>query len=141
MTIDYYRLRTDGLPDFGVPLNINAKVPWPETGLPRDLWYGNAMRDFIKNESDILTTTVELKLSDAAKVTSRTRVGTNSSDYIASGPTGTNGPNVTMNNPQNRPVAPHDHQHERIALSQPGFDLTRDSGNRSADLVRARHRI
>ena len=37
VTIDYYRLRTDGLPDFGVPLNINAKVPWPETGLPRDL--------------------------------------------------------------------------------------------------------
>lgn len=100
VTVDYYRLRTDGLPDFGVPLNINAKVPWAETGLSRDLWFGNAMRDFMKNESDILTTAVELKLSDAAKVTSRTRVGTNSTDYVASGPTGTNGPNVTMNNPQ-----------------------------------------
>ena len=50
VTLDYYRLRTDGTPDFGVPANPVTKLPWTESGLPRDTWFGNAMRDFVKND-------------------------------------------------------------------------------------------
>ena len=63
VTLDYYRYRTDGIPDFGVPLNTSAKLPWTETGLPHGTWYGNADRDFMKNKQDVVTATVEAKLS------------------------------------------------------------------------------
>jgi catecholate siderophore receptor len=42
-TIDYYRLRTDGVPDFGVPFDPRTRLPVTETaGVPRDTWYGDA---------------------------------------------------------------------------------------------------
>jgi catecholate siderophore receptor len=104
VTLDYYRLRTDGVPDFGVPANPVTKRPWTESGLPRDTWYGNAMRDFMKNESDIATATIEAKLVPGVTLTSRTRVGRNVTDYIATAP-GQNLANfdlglVSIGNPQ-----------------------------------------
>ena len=86
VTLDYYRLRSDGIPDWGVPINIETKVPWTESGVPRSNWYGNLARDFIKNESDVVTATIEAKIADNVKLTSRTRWGRNVSDYIASLP-------------------------------------------------------
>jgi catecholate siderophore receptor len=86
LTIDYYRLRTDGIPDWGVPINRNTTVPWTESGVPRDTWYGNINRDFIKNQADAVTATVEAKLAPNVKLTSRTRYSHNVADYIASLP-------------------------------------------------------
>jgi catecholate siderophore receptor len=86
VTLDYYRYRTDGIPDFGVPLNKVTGLPWTESGVPRSNWYGDADRDFMKNEQDVVTATVEAKLSDSAKLTNRTRYGKTVVDYIATGP-------------------------------------------------------
>src|SRR5262245_18863945 len=92
-TIDYYRLRTDGVPDFGVPFDPRTRLPVPETGgVPRHTWYGDARpgRDFMKNEADIVTGTAEWKVTDGVKVTSKTRLGRTTVDYLASSPEGTN---------------------------------------------------
>ena len=86
LTLDYYRLRSDGLPDWGVPINRDTKVPFTENGLSRDTWYGNKNRDFISNESDIGTATIEAKLTDGVTLTNITRYGVNSSAYLASAP-------------------------------------------------------
>jgi catecholate siderophore receptor len=86
-TIDYYRYRTDGVPDFGVPFDPRTLLPVTETaGVPRTTWYGDARpgRDFMKNEADIVTGTAEWKVSDDVKVTSKTRVGRTTVDYLAS---------------------------------------------------------
>ncbi|MBA2126678.1 TonB-dependent siderophore receptor [Hyphomicrobium methylovorum] len=86
VTLDYYRLRTDGLPDWGVPVSRTAKVPFTELGLDRSTWYGNLSRDFTRNESDVGTSTIVAKLADNIKLTNITRFGTNTSAYVASAP-------------------------------------------------------
>jgi len=85
--IDYYRLRTDGMPDFGVPFDPRTRLPVTETaGVPRHTWYGEARpgRDFMQNEAEIVTGTAEWKVTDSIKVTSKTRVGRTTVDYLAS---------------------------------------------------------
>jgi catecholate siderophore receptor len=58
--LDYYRLRTDGLPDWGVPFDPRSKLPVTETaGVNRDTWYGNPNRDYTKNDVDVYTATAE----------------------------------------------------------------------------------
>ena len=92
-TLDYYRFRIDGVPDFGVPFDPRTRLPVTETaGVPRDTWYGEARpgRDFMKNEADILTGTAEWKVTDGDKLTNKTRVGRTTVDYLASSPEGTN---------------------------------------------------
>ena len=92
-TLDYYRFRTDGVPDFGVPFDPRTRLPVTETaGVPRDTWYGGARpgRDFMKNEADIVTGTAEWKVTDGVKLTNKTRVGRTTVDYLASSPEGTN---------------------------------------------------
>jgi catecholate siderophore receptor len=87
ITLDYYRYRTDGVPDWGVPFDPRTKLPVTETaGVARTTWYGNANpgRDFMKNEADIVTGTAEWKLSDNAKLTSKMRWGQTLVNYLAS---------------------------------------------------------
>jgi len=102
LTVDYYRFRSDGTPDWGVPINPATKLPWTESGVGRDTWYGNALRDFIKNDSDVVTAKAEIKLADNVKLTSRTRYGINVADYIASFPQDPNAADgvVNVGNPQ-----------------------------------------
>ncbi|HWE21510.1 MAG TPA: TonB-dependent siderophore receptor [Hyphomicrobiaceae bacterium] len=97
VTLDYYRYRTDGIPDWGIPLNTTTHMPWTESGLPRENWYGNINRDFIKNSQDIVTATVEARLSENVTLTSRTRAGETVIDYIASGPGGVPETATTLN--------------------------------------------
>lgn len=102
LTLDYYRYRTDGIPDFGVPLNKATLQPWPESGVPRSNWYGNADRDFMKNEQDIFTATAEVRLSENAKLTNRTRVGSTLVDYIATAPNAVDGAGQVSTGSPNR---------------------------------------
>jgi len=98
-TIDYYRLRSDGVPDFGVPFDPRTRQPVTETaGVSRDTWYGDARpgRDFMKNEADIVTGTAEWKVTDGVKVTSKTRVGRTTVDYLASSTEETSISNATL---------------------------------------------
>lgn len=99
-TVDYYRYRSNGLPDWGVPINTNTKAPWTESGLARDTWFGNALRDFIRNDLDIVTGTAEWKIAPNAKLMSRTRYGETISQYIASAPNATGTTTLTVGNPQ-----------------------------------------
>jgi catecholate siderophore receptor len=91
ITLDYYRLRTDGIPDWGVPVSRDQKVPFTELGVDRSNWYGDLDRDFMKNDSDIGTATIEAKLTDNITLTNVTRIGTNTTDYVASTPRPTDG--------------------------------------------------
>lgn len=86
LTVDYYRFRSDGTPDWGVPINPATKKPWTESGVDRDTWYGNALRDFIKTDSDTVTARAELKIAPGVAYNARTRYGVNVADYIASFP-------------------------------------------------------
>lgn len=102
LTVDYYRFRSNGIPDWGVPINTATKKPWTESGVDRDTWYGNALRDFIKNDSDTVTARAELKLAPGVTYNSRTRYGVNVADYIASFPQDPNPADgvVNVGNPQ-----------------------------------------
>ena len=126
ITLDYYRYRTDGIPDFGVPLNTTQKLPWTEFGLPRTTWFGNAGRDFMKNAQDVFTVTLEAKLSENAKLTSKTRIGKTTVDYLASGPNGVAEPataatTVNVGNP-NR------YQEAELFVNQTDLTLKFDTG-------------
>jgi len=114
VTIDYYRYRTDGVPDWGVPFDPRTHLPVTETaGVDRAKWYGNAARDFMKNSQDVVTGTVQWKVSDDVKITSKARVGETVIDYLASAPGATNilaQPNpalwtATISNPNRRQTA------------------------------------
>jgi catecholate siderophore receptor len=86
-TIDYYRYRTDGIPDWGVPMDPRTKLPVTETaGVGRSTWYGlaNPGRDFMKNDADIVTGTLEFKPTEYFKFTSKTRSGQTTINYLAS---------------------------------------------------------
>ena len=102
LTVDYYRFRSDGTPDWGVPINTATKKPWTELGVDRDTWYGNALRDFIKTDSDTITARAELKLAPGVTYNARTRYGVNVADYIASFPQDPNPADgvVNVGNPQ-----------------------------------------
>jgi catecholate siderophore receptor len=101
-TVDYYRYRTQGIPDFGVPINTSTKVPWTESGVSRSTWYGIALRDFIKNDVDTITGTAEWKVAPGVVITSKTRYGEVGSGYVASnaGAVAGNVSTVTTGNPQ-----------------------------------------
>ncbi|MBN1361544.1 MAG: TonB-dependent siderophore receptor [Sedimentisphaerales bacterium] len=101
ISLDYYRFRNDATPDWGVPINAATRVPYTENGLPRENWYGQIGLDFFEESSDIGTATIVAKLTDNVTVTNRSRVGTNSLDYVATGATGVNAAgDVTLNHPQ-----------------------------------------
>lgn len=115
--IDYYRYRTSGIPDWGVPINTNTRVPWTESGISRNTWVGNAMRDFIRNDQDIITGTAEWKIAPGITLSSKTRYGATMSEYVASSMGALANPNVATN-----VGAPNRHQDTTLAGNQ--TDLT-----------------
>jgi catecholate siderophore receptor len=85
-SVDYYRVRIDQLPDWGVPFDAATKAPKTEVGLDRSNFYGVKEYDWQKAGQDIFTAGFEWKISDAYKLTSRIRVGNGTLDYLAHGP-------------------------------------------------------
>jgi catecholate siderophore receptor len=83
ITLDYYRLRADALPDWGVPVSPTARVPFTEVGVDRDNWYGQLSLDYLRDESDVGTATIIAKLADNITLTNKSRIGSNLNDYIA----------------------------------------------------------
>jgi catecholate siderophore receptor len=96
VTVDYYHLDLDQLPDWGVPFDARSRMPFTESGLRRENYYGLPNRDFQRNRQDIGTTTVEYKFSDAAVLTNKSRYGFSVLDYVAGAP---GNPNLTNPNP------------------------------------------
>lgn len=105
VSLDYYRIRRDGTPDWGVPVSRVKGVPFTELGLDRDTYYGELGLDHLNEESDVGTARVEAKLSDGITLRNITRYGENYQDYIATAPRPGAGQddldgNVSTTNPQ-----------------------------------------
>ncbi|WP_300295563.1 TonB-dependent siderophore receptor [Ferrovibrio sp.] len=82
VTLSYYHLQTDDIPDYGHPFD-------PRTGKPvevaRDNFYGLTSRDFVKTYYDGVTAQVEHDL-DNATLRNTTRYSYSENDYIVTKP-------------------------------------------------------
>lgn len=89
-TLLYYRLRTDDLPDYGVPLFTKAQaLPRTASGVlpvPRDSFYGLKARDYQETEADIATLIAEHDISTAFKIRNVFRASKTLNDYVVTNP-------------------------------------------------------
>nr|WP_274520226.1 TonB-dependent siderophore receptor [Cupriavidus sp. IDO] len=99
LTLSYYHLQTDDLPDTGIPYNNPAftarKDGRPRTRLsgdgspvsvPRNTFYGLVDRDFRKDQADMGTIRFEHDFSPALKFRNQTRIARTNQDYIYTQP-------------------------------------------------------
>ena len=78
--VDYYHLRNEAMPDRGHPYQaVTGQVK-----IDRDNFYGYKNRDFWDTGADVLTGTVDVKLSNNTSISSKTRVGETTNNYIVS---------------------------------------------------------
>lgn len=85
-TVDYYHLKLNQLPDWGVPFDVRIRMPFTESGVDRNNYYGIPARDFQRVTQDITTGTAEVKFNEDAVLTSKTRYGFSVLDYVAGAP-------------------------------------------------------
>lgn len=78
---DYYHLRTDGMPDRGIPWDYNTNQP---AKVNRENFYGFLNRDFQKTKADVLTVGADVQLDADTSLSHRTRYGETGNDYVAS---------------------------------------------------------
>ena len=89
VTLSYYHLQTDDMPDYGVPLA--SKIPGKTTSsgildVGRDAFYGVLDRDFRKTRADIATINIEHDFSDRLTLRNATRYGETVNDYVLTNP-------------------------------------------------------
>jgi catecholate siderophore receptor len=128
VTANYSHTALDMLPDFGVPYNRPALQPFPETGLPRNTFFGFIHRDFQKIQQDLGTTNVAFKLSEAFTITNKLRLEQAILNYVGTLP---ESPNVTAANPQAWTVRLNPqsrYQVTNIAVDQTEATLKYDTG-------------
>jgi catecholate siderophore receptor len=91
VTLSWQHLKTDNIPDGGVPYLYSntamAKLPGgstvrPTYGNDRANWYGLTHRDYEKETSDLFTATVEHKFTDTNKIRNSLRYSKTDQDYI-----------------------------------------------------------
>lgn len=89
-TLLYYHLRTDDLPDYGVPLFTKtpglARTASGVLDVPRDSFYGLKARDYQKTEADIATLIAEHDVSEAVKLRNVFRASKTLNDYVVTNP-------------------------------------------------------
>jgi catecholate siderophore receptor len=95
LNLDYYHLTTDGMADWGIPFDSSTQQPFK---VNRNNFYGVLGRDFISGSADIATARLVWRATDAIKISSKLRYGTNRNSYIASAP---EAPNTSDPNPAN----------------------------------------
>lgn len=90
VTLSYYHLEENDIPDGGVPYNLPATSALPRSGVVnvqptyggnRNNWYGLYARDFLKSTTDALTAIVEHDISGDMKIRNITRATKNSLNY------------------------------------------------------------
>jgi len=98
LTLDYYHLNTNELPDSGIPLNgpyTTGSFAGTGDGQPvhtgRDNFYGLKQRDFRKTKADIGTIRFEHDFGDDFTLRNTTRYGKTSNDYIWTNPDDSSG--------------------------------------------------
>lgn len=103
---DYSHTYLNQLPDWGVPLNTATGMPWTESGLNRNNYYGLASRDFQHQTSDIATLRGEWQITDDLQASTKFRYGRTLLDYLATSPERTT---TTAANPALWTVASNPH--------------------------------
>jgi catecholate siderophore receptor len=83
LSADLYHLRSDALPDWGVPYDVTRNAPF---AVPRNTWYGLVTRDFWRNEADIGTLTLDHRFSDEVSLLLKARHGDTRNAYVVSAP-------------------------------------------------------
>ena len=91
VTLSWQHLKTDNMPDGGVPYattsSAMAGLPGgskvrPTSGNSRKNWYGLTDRDFEKEESDLFTASVEHKFTETEKFRNTLRYSKSEQDYV-----------------------------------------------------------
>lgn len=80
LVADYYHLRTDGVPDRGIPWDYNKNTP---AAIDRNNFYGFTNRDFQKTQADVLTVGADMQINRNTSLSHRTRVGETGNDHVA----------------------------------------------------------
>ena len=83
LTFDYYRLATDGVPDWGHPYDAAGNRPYE---VDRDNFYGLVERDYHETTADIRTGRVLYTLSDSLRMEAQVRRGVTTNAYVVSAP-------------------------------------------------------
>lgn len=89
VTLSYYHLNTDGMPDYGVPTARKTPELGNASGIldvDRSTFYGLHARDYQKTKADIGTLQVEHDLSNQLTVRNATRYGRTLNDYVVTNP-------------------------------------------------------
>ncbi|MBK4999587.1 TonB-dependent siderophore receptor [Pseudomonas sp. S31] len=90
VTVGYYHLKTDDMPDYGIPLNRSAdrskyNVDGP-AHVDRDNFYGLNDRDYRKTTNDSGTIRIEHDLNDSLTLSNSFRMSRSTLDYIVTNP-------------------------------------------------------
>lgn len=92
ISLDYYHLSEDGMPDYSIPYDQATGLPVTETlGVDRKAFYGLKNRDFRKAEADIGTVTISHDLASNLTLRSSTRYGSSLNDYVVTNPDDSSG--------------------------------------------------
>lgn len=87
ISLDFYHLSEDGMPDYSIPYDQLTGQPVTETqGVDSKNFYGLKNRDFRKGEADIGTVTISHDLSSTLTLRSSTRYGSSLNDYVVTNP-------------------------------------------------------
>ena len=95
VTANYVHTNLWSLPDFGVPYDVQAKLPVTSVGIPRDTYYGFVNRDFQKVQQDFGTVNGEVKVNDFVTLRNEFRDERSVLNYIGTIP---ESPNTTSAN-------------------------------------------
>jgi catecholate siderophore receptor len=85
---DYYHVKTDALPDYGVPWNASTKTPYVVDGEAK--YYGQLNRDFWETSQDIATLQSQVRLSPDLNWNTKVRYGYATNEYVVGAPEGPN---------------------------------------------------
>jgi catecholate siderophore receptor len=89
ITIAYYHLDTNQMPDYGIPLLTKTTEPRTASGIlnvDRRSFYGIKSRDFQKTKSDIATFAIDHKIDDDLNVRQVVRYSKSVNDYLVTNP-------------------------------------------------------
>jgi catecholate siderophore receptor len=90
VTVGYYHLSTDDLPDYGIPLTRSTNRSKYNVDKPanvdKDNFYGLTSRDYRKTTSDSGTFKIEHDLNDSLTLSNSFRLSRSTLDYIVTNP-------------------------------------------------------
>ncbi|MGV8887482.1 MAG: TonB-dependent receptor [Pseudomonas sp.] len=90
LTVGYYHVETDDMPDYGLPLTLSPNRSKYNVDKPvhvdRDNFYGLTGRDYRQTSNDSGTLKIEHDLNDALTVSNSFRMSRSTLDYIVTNP-------------------------------------------------------